>query len=113
LKFLSGLAMLRQAGVAPRAGAWIEMFMSKMGKRSWRVAPRAGAWIEMKYYGGNYQDNKVAPRAGAWIEISQDYLKQQIPRSRPARARGLKYIIASGCVDYCWSRPARARGLKW
>jgi len=33
--------------VAPRAGAWIEMFMSKMGKRSWRVAPRAGAWIEI------------------------------------------------------------------
>ncbi len=35
------------------------------------VAPRAGAWIEIgtDYAASNH--NHVAPRAGAWIEISK------------------------------------------
>ena len=34
--------------VAPRAGAWIEIFEVTKDVRLLEVAPRAGAWIEIK-----------------------------------------------------------------
>ena len=39
---------LPSGGVAPRAGAWIEMHMGICRKMVGSVAPRAGAWIEIK-----------------------------------------------------------------
>ena len=35
------------ADVAPRVGAWIEMFGRDEGEQSDDVAPRVGAWIEI------------------------------------------------------------------
>ena len=85
----------RPAGVAPRAGAWIETRQawraslsnglrlpgSAWGVKRWietsewfgrttaaAVAPRAGAWIETTGAGICSQFPVVAPRAGAWIE---------------------------------------------
>ena len=76
--------------VAPRAGAWIEInlsrprtnrisslpvrerglksvYFSQLSQHS--VAPRAGAWIEIVVEIIAYVLAAVAPRAGAWIEI--------------------------------------------
>ena len=38
--------LLIDAGVAPRAGAWIETFVRYLTGAAQTVAPRAGAWIE-------------------------------------------------------------------
>ena len=56
--------------VAPRAGAWIEIYLWYYYGRYEYVAPRAGAWIEMKHQQLSKDKEYVAPRAGAWIEIS-------------------------------------------
>ena len=56
--------------VAPRAGAWIEIFRRKFSVSSLRVAPRAGAWIEIKKEKIPEIRLPVAPRAGAWIEMT-------------------------------------------
>ena len=55
--------------VAPRAGAWIEMFDPAAVRQALIVAPRAGAWIEMRSATQQDLTFAVAPRAGAWIEI--------------------------------------------
>ncbi len=55
--------------VAPRAGAWIEIFVWRITINNAVVAPRAGAWIEIFKHPEEINDNEVAPRAGAWIEI--------------------------------------------
>ena len=56
--------------VAPRAGAWIEIFFLILAFLSNSVAPRAGAWIEIRSYTSVFLVIcLVAPRAGAWIEI--------------------------------------------
>ena len=78
-------------GVAPLAGAWIEISLKvaktsnsqslpsrERGLKSVRisgseicltVAPLAGAWIEIAYIAYANTTNTVAPLAGAWIEI--------------------------------------------
>ena len=78
-------------GVAPYAGAWIEMpchavsvsqdaslptrerGLKSLGIRlphlEHLVAPYAGAWIEIHQPGEMKSGHKVAPYAGAWIEI--------------------------------------------
>ena len=80
--------------VAPRAGAWVEIFGKDwLTENRDVVAPRAGAWVEMQdlldqnaalkkslpvrerglkwYAGGRTNDGGgVAPRAGAWVEMS-------------------------------------------
>ena len=58
-------------GVAPRAGAWIEIHGLKFSFLEFRVAPRAGAWIEMIPAMSPTLQRAVAPRAGAWIEIAK------------------------------------------
>ena len=69
LKFLLHGIELDVSGVAPHAGAWIEMPASRPPRRMAYVAPHAGAWIEIilrhkfRYY------KRVAPHAGAWIEM--------------------------------------------
>ena len=43
--FPTGIVVACQ--VAPCAGAWIEMALSRRGRYALQVAPCAGAWIEM------------------------------------------------------------------
>ena len=64
----------RILSVAPRAGAWIEMYIGN-GQGSFHgVAPRAGAWIEILPDVGELMTAVVAPRAGAVLgtELSRD-----------------------------------------
>ena len=56
-------------GVAPLAGAWIEILRELSEKNGLYVAPLAGAWIEMSLLGKYIMGIFVAPLAGAWIEI--------------------------------------------
>ena len=77
--------------VAPRAGAWIEIFRRKFSVSSLRVAPRAGAWIEIKKEKIPEIRLPVAPRAGAWIEIEFEEFVHDAKVSLPVRERGLKF----------------------
>ena len=47
LKFKLLCRSASTTGVAPRAGAWIEMIDFVIQKQRAKVAPRAGAWIEI------------------------------------------------------------------
>ena len=58
-----------ERGVAPHAGAWIEIFSQIPRAQISRVAPHAGAWIEIGYQERYAEYRYVAPHAGAWIEI--------------------------------------------
>ena len=83
---------IKAANVAPRVGAWIEIFDQAHSLPMHGVAPRVGAWIEIDgfaiydTYGGmslpawerglkfnrkkqETRADTVAPRVGAWIEI--------------------------------------------
>ena len=55
--------------VAPREGAWIEIFDGILTFGAVRVAPREGAWIEISSSRTRGSTRSVAPREGAWIEI--------------------------------------------
>ena len=63
-------------GVAPFAGAWIEI-LSSYKKKPWSsVAPFAGAWIEIIGLETNSRNLPawcVAPFAGAWIETKDSF----------------------------------------
>ena len=59
----------REPEVAPRAGAWIEIYKINVKSMTAGVAPRAGAWIEIRTAPCQGCSCAVAPRAGAWIEI--------------------------------------------
>ena len=99
--------------VAPRMGAWIEIFVEYEHRHrkvkslpAWGrglksnlydikidsdiVAPRMGAWIEIFYCLINYTIYVVAPRMGAWIEIHCHYWCSHVVWSLPAWGRGLK-----------------------
>ncbi len=58
-------------GVAPPAGAWIEIT----------------SWLEMGF------DFFVAPPAGAWIEITKRLNATTTAKSRLPQARGLKSML--------------------
>ena len=58
--------------------------------RPW-VAPREGAWIEITLRTCKTTAILVAPREGAWIEIALKTIMTIAMKSRPVRARGLKY----------------------
>ena len=76
--------------VAPLAGAWIEIATIKPIRLLRMVAPLAGAWIEISRLNFVFQSQKVAPLAGAWIEIIPSLLMKRITVSLPLRERGLK-----------------------
>ena len=57
-------------GVAPFAGAWIEILVCGSADIGGCVAPFAGAWIEIEEVAKLWQNKGVAPFAGAWIEIA-------------------------------------------
>jgi len=71
LKFESGFGRVELTGVAPLAGAWIEIFYNTIHSLYIMVAPLAGAWIEMTIALIVLTVILVAPLAGAWIEICQ------------------------------------------
>ena len=101
-------------GVAPLAGAWIEMPWSWEGGCLGVVAPLAGAWIEMYWVISWYVLSTVAPLAGAWIEISLISCIAFLSLSLPSRERGLKYQ-EEGPARQKGERslPSRERGLKF
>ena len=98
--------------VAPLAGAWIEIYLSRTfainssslpsrerGLKSFMstslldsqyVAPLAGAWIEIPIRWLTALDVLVAPLAGAWIEIFASVVNEIKDLSLPSRERGLK-----------------------
>jgi len=47
LKLQNYIREIQVDGVAPRAGAWIEITRLSKNNNVANVAPRAGAWIEM------------------------------------------------------------------
>ena len=57
------------------------------------VAPFAGAWIEIVHLYGWSPDHPVAPFAGAWIEIIGHLSIFRAKMSLPSRERGLKYPV--------------------
>ena len=56
------------------------------------VAPLAGAWIEIKVSEETVTESYVAPLAGAWIEINLSSDGLLIVMSLPLRERGLKFL---------------------
>ena len=54
------------------------------------VAPFAGAWIEIVHLYGWSPDHPVAPFAGAWIEMNSMRPEDIKKQSLPSRERGLK-----------------------
>ena len=102
-------------GVAPLAGAWIEIVTLAPGKhyetlslpsreRGLKlssalsslvmavVAPLAGAWIEIICRIQVRCAFVVAPLAGAWIEITKVSADRTSTSSLPSRERGLKFF---------------------
>ena len=61
--------VLSVSEVAPHAGAWIEIVRASLMIEEYVVAPHAGAWIEIMKQDKTYWNYGVAPHAGAWIEI--------------------------------------------
>ena len=105
--------------VAPRAGAWIEIWCHPRTCRTLQSLPVRERGLK---YAGQIRLSQVlrlvAPRAGAWIEIpilsSEKGRHLATPWSLPVRERGLKYthghkILAARPA----SLPVRERGLKW
>ena len=106
--------MAGSLGVAPLAGAWIEIVLYgqrdldivslpsrerglklvvyQLDRLSRDVAPLAGAWIEMPLGVEYLQSFAVAPLAGAWIEIFFPHVSLSSGMSLPSRERGLKYL---------------------
>ena len=63
------ISVPRRETVAPLAGAWIEIVLTKIARSPLPVAPLAGAWIEILYVTGRCSRG---------------------PMSLPSRERGLK-----------------------
>ena len=61
--------MSRAQGVAPCAGAWVEIVMALTTAKNRDVAPCAGAWVEINLRNVRQKNCQVAPCAGAWVEI--------------------------------------------
>ena len=71
--------------VAPYAGAWIEIVISKSVMVRSGVAPYAGAWIEIFWFKDFDGMAMVAPYAGAWIEIGESHKRVLRVQSRSLR----------------------------
>ncbi len=77
------------------------------------VAPYAGAWIEIWKTLQTYSLYIVAPYAGAWIEITNEEIVVDVSRSLPTRERGLKSVRTIPSIVKHTSLPTRERGLKF
>ena len=101
-------------GVAPLAGAWIEIVVRRCCGSRRIVAPLAGAWIEI-YIDGLYGFalNFVAPLAGAWIEIANFPVFPSKITVAPLAGAWIEILIPSrSCLMDGSSLPLRERGLK-
>ena len=76
-----------RTGVAPHAGAWIEMTALLPEALQEFVAPHAGAWIEIFTQEEVHLSGVVAPHAGAWIEIMPLVVPPKTTRGRAPRGR--------------------------
>ena len=72
-------------GVAPLAGAWIEIHCTTSLTTRRYVAPLAGAWIEMMHDCIYSMPTFVAPLAGAWIEIVLNTALEYVSTGRSPR----------------------------
>ena len=92
--------------VAPHAGAWIEMMLSREFYHTVKlVAPHAGAWIEIIADATSLRICAVAPHAGAWIEIVYLQKRKEGMLSHPTRVRGLKCLIPEDKREYFCRTP--------
>ena len=72
-------------------GAWIEISVVSLLLKLLTVAPRVGAWIEIFFKPCNLGISiSVAPRVGAWIEIWYLRYAYSVNVSLPVWGRGLK-----------------------
>ena len=78
------------SGVAPCAGAWVEIGTAEEVRDNALVAPCAGAWVEMAKVKRKMMEDMVAPCAGAWVEMLRSPPLLVPPGSLPVRERGLK-----------------------
>ena len=76
------------------------------------VAPHAGAWIEMRITRIAISSVGVAPHAGAWIEMVPGSNRKDCKQSHPTRVRGLKFPLPRVTSIEVVSHPTRVRGLK-
>ena len=78
-------------GVAPFAGAWIEISAEYFCNDNclWSL-PSRGRGLKLYLLDRNVQTVKVAPFAGAWIEIGWLNCHASLNLSLPSRGRGLK-----------------------
>ena len=79
----------------------MKLFNPKYLLKAVGVAPFAGAWIEITNTSGTAGGYKVAPFAGAWIEMTKLLLRfSRTFRSLPSRERGLKFPAVGKYGDY-------------
>ena len=115
LKFAEAMQDGLVSGVAPLAGAWIEMGEVEKNRRVVSVAPLAGAWIELcgllRLLNIRYslpsrerglilifffrlpQSFLVAPLAGAWIEIQEDIKTHHLCRVAPLAGAWIEILL--------------------
>ena len=97
-------------GVAPRAGAGIEILKSAGMLTGGQVAPRAGAGIEIDNWTYNVERVLVAPRAGAGIEIERGRRYERTYRVAPRAGAGIEIFEPGPHVIYPYGRPSRRGG---
>ena len=99
--------------VAPRAGAWVETYLSTHVPSKSHVAPRAGAWVETCIRYHSITPGQSHPvRVRGLKQSNQKSLAPKIFPSHPVRVRGLKHIQDGKLVRIEVSHPVRVRGLK-
>ena len=104
---------MQKAVVAPRAGAWIEIFHGPLSRGTYRASlPVRERGLKFFYFFKlclctpslpvrerglkstsdlvRCMTETVAPRAGAWIEIRETLERKKMDTSLPVRERGLK-----------------------
>ena len=100
-------------GVAPFAGAWIEITRKIKQSLYALVAPFAGAWIEIGRVKSNiWVAYIVAPFAGAWIEIQKNMITKVISIVAPFAGAWIEIVLPTSHRINDWSLPSRERGLK-
>ena len=79
------------SGVAPFAGAWIEIVGAGRGDNEPSSLPSRERGLKSFRFPEYLRKKYVAPFAGAWIEICNGFLRQVLfGGSLPSRERGLK-----------------------
>ena len=82
--------------VAPLAGAWIETFAARPGRRHQAVAPLAGAWIETQRVVGVAAPRVSLPSRERGLKQKRTIIECKAVLSLPSRERGLKRVNQTG-----------------